>query len=163
MSNIEIGRVENPTHVEWSIAGEENARFEVYAGQVDIGFKGGRAISRVTFSIYLPLKGTTIRSYGTVANAKSPRPKIEAAVLVTPNGFKADEDEEFLCAIDAFKLRLEPQIFGGVADRQLCLVLEFDAAIMNGVLQRVGYNVTLRSPLEVKADSITLEGDAAPQ
>jgi hypothetical protein len=162
MSGIAINDVQIPGHVEWPIKGagpqgESDFLFEVYTGNVVMHFPGGSQVTRKDFSIYLPLRDNTIRTYG-----DNRKVAFESAVLVTPIGFQAKEDEEFLCSVDAWELAIVPRTFPGVGGKPMCLVLNFSLAIMNGNLFRIGYNVTLSTPRGLKLDSLDLKPDASP-
>jgi hypothetical protein len=167
MAGIPIGQVEFPTHVEWPVVGagplgEDSFLFEVYAGNVLIGFQGGRSTEREDFSIYMPLQGNSIRTYGNISEG-DPTPPVGNAILVTPIGFQGHEDEEFVCSVDSFGLRIAPQTFNGIGGEPLCLILDFRLAIRNGVIHRVGYNVTVNTPLPGHISGIDLTGAEAPQ
>jgi hypothetical protein len=68
MTNIPIGKVSLPSHVEWSAfgvgpSGEDRFLIEVYSGSVIVEFENtSAATSRDTFHIYLPLHDNTIRT-----------------------------------------------------------------------------------------------------
>lgn len=157
MASIAINDVEVPTHVESgvfpTIGAQEMVLQEVYAGNIIVQMNnGGAPTSRITYKTFLPLFGNTVRFY---PGAEI----IESAVMVAPAGFSANEDEQFLCSIDGFDLKLEPQSLPG--GNPPCLVLSFDAALLNGTLHRVAYHVTVQTP-RADLEEQELREDARP-
>jgi len=143
--------------------GESRFLFEVYTGNVAVGFENTEApTSGEQFSIYLPLFDNTIRTYGNPSEGEGDIPPLTNAVLVTPVGIQAHEDEEFVCSVDSWKLRLEPQGFQGIGGKPLCLILDFHLSILNGVIHRVGYNVTISTPSPGHLKTIDLTDTARP-
>lgn len=170
MASIPLKDITVPGHVEWLVntggqQGEDQFRIEVYTGNVDIQFPGGSTIKRDTYYIYLPLSvdpdGTQyhIRHYGPDAAP----PAITSAIVVTPLGVQAHEDEEFLGSVDSWDLQLTPQSFPGVDGAPPCLILSFDLAVLNGIIIRVGYHVTVTTPLNAAISTLDLKPSHAPQ
>ncbi|MGE3992924.1 hypothetical protein [Pseudorhodoplanes sp.] len=162
MTDIKIGQVDIPTHVEWPIRDNETQLlFEVYAGSIALGTNAGTPTTHINFKTYLPLSGNTIRTYGDTSQSDEP-PALEAALIVTPIGFQAHEDEEFICSVDSFKLYFETQQFTGVGGNLFCLILEFRVGLLNGTLHKIGYNVTLHTPLTTNIHTLDLDDSDAP-
>ncbi|RTL79133.1 MAG: hypothetical protein EKK29_21950 [Hyphomicrobiales bacterium] len=163
--SVTLGNVILPSHVEWRInTGEDQKLIEVYTGSVVVEHHGGDSTGRGTFFTYLPLsadrEGLTLRSYGTDT---APSTITSSAILATPVSVSLEEDQTTF-AVDAWGLQLLPQSFPGVGGAPQVLILNFDTAIRNGVLIRVGYHVTLTTPLIAAInDGLVLGGGFAPQ
>ena len=161
---IVINQVEIPTHVEWPVSnagpkGEDKFLFEVYTGNTIAQFSGGSTVQRQTFSIYLPVYGNTIYTYGDAT--QSPLPAFNYAALVTPVAMQAHEDEEFICSVDSWDLRMVQQSLS--SGKFYCLVLDFALAVANGVVIRVGYNVTVSTLYSLSHLPNDLDPGSAPQ
>lgn len=114
---------------------------EVYAGAINVGLNNSEApISQVEYKTFLPVSGTIVRPYPDADLVD------KNAVLVTLLGFRAREDAEYICSVDNWMLRLEPQSLRRVPGSPQCLVLYFKVGLLNGDIYRVGYHVTVQSP-----------------
>jgi hypothetical protein len=159
MSDIQLQKVTIPSHLEWQTnpGGENNLRIEIYTGNVDVQFSGESTINQENFLTYLPLNNNNqIRKY----DAPGPIKTIIAPILVSPIGIQAHEDQEFLGSVDGWNLQLRSQTFNG-AD-SLVLILGFMLAVMNGVILRVGYHVTVTTPLSVGVQPLDITPTTAP-
>jgi len=125
MANIQVQNVLVPSRIEWQTSrggpiGEEALRIEIYTGNVVVELSEGKHVNGTNVLTYLPLNNIRqIRTYASIGSA--PQPTINSAILVSPIGIQAHEDEEFLSSIDTWALQLRAQTFG--ADSVLCLIL----------------------------------------
>lgn len=158
MASLYLKDVTVPGHVEWETYiggphGEDQFRIEVYTGNLIVQFPGGDTTKRDTYLTYLPLSinadGTfEIRRYGT-----DTPPTINSAVVVTPVGVSLEEDKT-TASVDTWSLQVTPQSFPAIGGQPPCLILSFDLAVRNGIIIRVGYHVTVTTPLSTNISAI---------
>jgi hypothetical protein len=166
MSIVQAKSITVAGHVEWSAqltTPGENVRIEVYTGNVIIEFPADDTTKRNTYATYLPLQirddGTAIiRRYGTGTDVP---PSIVFAASVTPTGVSLKEDDTTF-AVDGWKLEAKTQQFPGVSGEPPCLILSFDLAVRNGTMIRVGYSVTVTTPLSLNTGDIELKPTDGP-
>jgi hypothetical protein len=167
MVSIQLQDVTVPGHVEWETTtggpqGEDQFRIEVYTGNLIVQFPAGDTTKRDTYFTYLPLSVDPdgafyhIRQYGT-----DTPPAITSAVVVTPIGVQADG--KFTASVDTWGLQVTPQSFPGIGGAPPCLILSCDLAVRNGVIVRVGYHVTVTTPLSTVIATHDLKPSHAPQ
>lgn len=172
MTAIEIGTVRIATHIDAFVQADVfdaksnkfdrgEVRQETYAGSIELGLSNKAddlpdpvpKTSRIGYKTYLPLFGTNVRMYRGATI-------LQYAALVTPSGWSALDDEAFTCSVDSWYLKLEPQRrLKGEPD---CLVLYFEAALLNGTIHRIGYHVTVLINAAEFTDAPPLEGSAHP-
>jgi hypothetical protein len=169
MASIQLQDVTVPGHVEWSVTtggeqGEDQLRIEVYTGNLIVQFPAGDTTKRDTYFTYLPLSVDPdgafyhIRQYGPDAAP----PAINSAIVVTPISVHSD-DKEFTASVDTWGLQVTPQSFPGIGGQPPVLILSCDLAVRNGVIIRVGYHVTVTTPLSTAIATHDLKPFHAPQ
>ena len=92
---------------------------------------------RDQYQVFLPIEGSTLQFYNHSTI-------LESAVMVAPTGIAGDDDEANYCVVEDYGVVLENESFPGIGGNPLCLSLLFSIAILNGNLQRVSYNVTVK-------------------
>lgn len=136
MTGLRLDSIDSHGHVEVRVCDvddEEGLFHESYTGSITVGFKNsGGHVSRDRFEVFLPVSNNAIRDYDTS--------RFQAAAMVSLAGVQATEDEEFVGVVDGFQIGLRPSSSGGSAQN---LVLTVDLAVLNGVIHRVAYNVTV--------------------
>jgi hypothetical protein len=174
MASVELKSVTVPAHVEWFVntggpQGEDEIRIEVYTGNVIVQFSGADTTKRETFFTYLPMGidpgddpgdgSFLVRQYG-----KAPDTVLTvSAIIVTPVGVSLTENDTTF-SVDDWGLQPKPQSFPGIAGHPNCLILNFDLAVRNGVIIRVGYQVTVTTPRNTpNIDTLSLKPSHAPQ
>ncbi len=164
-TSIQIQNVKRGAHVEWMTntggkSGEEGDRIEVYTGNVIVNDQGTGKILGLNWFNYLPLSAAVIRTYGDPATG--PAPAFNATILVTPIGIHG-QNEEWLASVDDWHLEFLPQKFS-VAPRQkfYCPVLNYSLNLMNSVILRIGYQVTLVTSRDVQVGELPLDPTDAP-
>jgi hypothetical protein len=164
-TSIEVQNVMRGSQVEWRTDtggphGEDSDRVEVYTGNVIVEYPGPSAIDQLTFYTYLPLRAAVIRTYGDAT--ATPAPLFKATILVTPIGINGHE-AEWLASVDDWHLEFLPQSFSVAPSQKFyCLILNFKLAVMNSVILRVGYQVTITTSPDIEVGELALDPTDAP-
>ena len=164
MIKVPVGNVEAPRHlsafVSRDLAGNNRARMDVFTGWVGVNFRGdGGAVHRDNFESFLLTDSKAVHTF------TSENDILDVTVTVAPSSVADDDDEANVAAVDTASVRLEPQVFGGIAGTPLCLILRGKVAALNATVHAVTYQVTVLSrPTDTPERDrlITLDRDAAP-
>ena len=136
MTSLRLDSIDSLGHVEVRVRDvddEQDLFHEVYTGSIAVGFKNSDgSVSRDRFEVFLPVSNNSIRDYDQSA--------FQAAAMVSLAAVQATEDEEFIGSVDGCQVGLRSSSSGGSTQN---LVLTFDLGILNGVIHRVTYNVTV--------------------
>lgn len=168
MGDIQIQQISVPGYIAWSTnqggpTGELNLRTEIFTGNIDIEWSDTSGkVQENGFLTYLPMDSNNrIRSYGDIALPNPPG--IVSAILVTPIGIQAHE-KEHLCAVNAWSLKMQQQRFPNVPEHPnpYVLTLSILMGLMNGVVLRVGYHVTVTTSLDLNVGIVQLDPTDAP-
>lgn len=113
---------------------------EIYTGwvQCDIGIV--TPTTHFVFKSFLPIEPNQVRFYSTTDPTK-PGGIVAATVVASPGAMAPREDEANIFAVDAADVKLEQQIFPGIAGSPLCLVLNATVGLLNCHMWHYAYSV----------------------
>jgi hypothetical protein len=171
LGKIPIKNVESVGHFEWrtdsgspSPGGKSGDRVEVYTGNVVVEYQepDSDQVGQLTFFTFLPFPGNVVRTYG---DESMPTPRLIYTALVTPVGINGHASE-WLASVDHWNV----EFLKGGADpftkhpgkNLLYPALNFQLAVLNTNIIRVGYQVTLVTSASLAVDFASLNGTDIP-